>query len=185
MYWYKTKLTGKSFFLGFVLAVALPACKPDIKETGGAMPFFDIKGYFNKEILRLTKTNPLIDKTVSHNKDSENKKVNIKNWKQELDLFTSSDINRPAWKNSYTVIDNDSALIYRAKYPELQMREMVIKRIDGKVKWILVFNKTKNILYQTTEKLSYFPDSAYLIEKDQRIRLMKNNHYSIEGRFSR
>lgn len=149
------------------------------------MQFFDIKGYFNTEIIKLTRTNPLTDKIVSHNKDSENKKVKISDWKQELDLFIKSDINRPAWKNSYIVIDNDSALIYRAKYAELQMREMVIKRIAGKIKWILIFNKTTNILYQTFEKLSYFPDSAYVIEKDQRIRLMKNNHYSIEGKLIR
>jgi len=49
----------------------------------------------------------------------------------------------------------------------------------------LIFNRTKNILYQTTEKLSYFPDSLYLIEKDQKVRLMAKNKYKVQGLIER
>jgi hypothetical protein len=179
MYWYRSKLrVSFSLIIWIALAVCWSGCKPDIKESGA---YFDIKGYFTGDTARLRKLNKPVIKTVSHNGLTESKTVRIDNWARELDLFIGSDINRPAWKNSYTVIDNDGFLIYKAKYPELVMREMLIKKDKGKVKWILIYNRTKNILYQTSEKLSYFPDSLYLIEKVQRVRFMGNNSYKIQG----
>jgi len=187
MYWYRLRLKSAAALLsGIVLTACLPACRPDVKESGGALKYFDINGYFTKDIARLNKLNKPVLKTVTHNTVSESKTVHIDNWELELSLFKDADINRPAWKNSYTVIDEDGMLIYRAKYPELKMREMLIKKDKGKIKWILIYNKTpKNILYQTTEKLSYFPDSLYVIDKMQRVRLMGSNFYEIKGAMSR
>jgi hypothetical protein len=124
-------------------------------------------------------------KTITYNGVTEQKKVQINNWGLELDSFIGSDINRPAWKNSYNVTANDDFLLYIAKYPELKMRKMLIKKEKGKVKWMLIYNKTKNIIYQTTEKLTYFPDSLYMIEKVQRVRLMGTNVYKVQGIISR
>jgi hypothetical protein len=181
MYWYKTRgaVTGM-----LMVALWLAACHPDVKETA-ALKYFDIKGYFAKDSIFLTRLNKPVFKTVTHNGVTESKEVHIANWGQELSLFKEADINRPAWKNSYTIIANDDVTLYKAKYPELKMREMIIKTDKNQVKWILIFNKTKNILYQTTEKLSYFPDSLYLIEKVQKVRLMGINNYRIQGVLSR
>jgi hypothetical protein len=190
MYWCKSKpnififLTG-----GILLAICATACKPDAKENG-TLKYFDLNGYFTKESLRLAKENKTVLKTVTHNSDTESRTVHIANWELELDLFKSADINRPAWKNGYTVIDEDSVLIYKAKTPDLKVREILIRKNKGKVKWILIYDKTPESnwlgfkvrpLNYTTEKLSYFPDSLYLIEKDQHVRLMGNNHYRIQG----
>jgi len=163
------------------MAVCLPSCKPDVKETGAELKYFDIKGFFTADTARLNKLNILVLKTVNHNGITESKKVKIGNWGRELDLFISSDINRPAWKDSYKIISSDSSVIYEATDPDLKMREMVIKNINGKVKWILIYNRTKNVLYQTTEKLSYFPDSLYIIDKSQSVRIMGANYYKIKG----
>jgi hypothetical protein len=177
MYWCRSNISF-IFSGGIMLAMCLLGCKPGIKEKP---KYFDISDYFKKDSIRLTKENKTVFKTVSHNGVSESKKVHIANWGLEFSLFKAADINKPAWKDSYTVIDEDGTLIYRAKYPELKVREMLIKKEKGKVKWILIYNKTKTMIYQSTEKLSYYPDSLYLIEKDQRVRLMGNNHYSIQG----
>ncbi|HEY8783667.1 MAG TPA: hypothetical protein VIM16_18715 [Mucilaginibacter sp.] len=191
MYWYRSRLKIASALLsGIALVVCSAACKPDAKETGTSLKYFDINGYFAKDIARLKKLNKPVNKTVTHNGVSESKTVHIDDWGREFDLFVGSDINRPAWKNSYIVITEDSLLIYKAKYPELKVREMLIKKDKEKVKWILIYSKTPQStwlglkvpsLYQTREKLSYFPDSLYLIEKDQRVRLMGINHYVIKG----
>jgi hypothetical protein len=177
MYWYSPKLKIVIALTGGIMLLQT-ACKPDIKEKS---KYFDIRGFFMADTARLNKLNLQVLKTVTHNGASESKNVHIDNWGRELDLFIGSDINKPAWKDSYKVIDEGGLLVYRAKYPELTVREILIKQDKGKVKWILIFNKTKNILYQSTEKLSYYPDSLYLIEKDQKVRLMGNNHYRIEG----
>ncbi|HWZ14583.1 MAG TPA: hypothetical protein VNW95_05035 [Mucilaginibacter sp.] len=120
-------------------------------------------------------------KTVTHNGVTQSKKVRIGNWERELDLFIGSDINRPAWKDSYTVTISGDITIYRAKDFKLKMRQMDIKKDKDKVQWVLIFNRTKNLLYETTEKLSYFPDSLYSIEKYQHVKLMGNNTYSVQG----
>ena len=183
MYWCRPMFKRTAALLSDVaIATCWPACKPDVKESGASLKYFDINGYFTKDIARLNNLNKPVFKTVTHNGVSESKTVHINDWSRELDLFIQSDINRPAWKNSYKVITEDNFLIYRAKYPELKMHEMIIKEDKGKVKWILIYNKTpKNILYQTTEKLSYFPDSLYMIEKVQKVRLIGSNYYKVEG----
>ncbi|HEY2580384.1 MAG TPA: hypothetical protein VGI43_01175 [Mucilaginibacter sp.] len=179
MYWYKSKVGLSVALTGSVLLlVFLSACKPEIKETG----YFDLKGYFKSDIARLNRLGKPILKTITYNTTTEQKKVYIKNWDLELDSFIGSDINRPAWKNSYYITADSNFLIYKAKYDELKMRKMVIKKENGKVKWILIYNRTpKNFIYQTTEKLSYFPDSLYLIEQTQKVRLMRANYYKVQG----
>ena len=181
MFWYKH---GKHLLFILALAAVLPACKPDLKEDGGAMPFFDIKGYFNNEISKLSTADLMVDKTVSRNKDLENRKLKVTDWKQELNLFTSSDINRPAWKNSYSVSADSNLVIYKALEPELKTREILIKLTGGKVKYIMIINDTKNVIFRTQEKLSYFPDSLYLVQKAQTVRFLGVNKYDIKGLFN-
>lgn len=162
----------------------ITSCKKDSSASVNTMAFFDIKGYFRADSLRLTKLNPLVNKTVVHNQIAETKKVRIPNWGIELNLFTESDINKPAWKSSYSVQTENDLLIYKAKDPLLKTQEIVIKKEGDKVKWILIFNHTKNILYETAEKLSYFPDSLYLIQKSQKVRLLGKETYRISGSFN-
>lgn len=183
MYWCKQKTlsTTAALLAGVLLLSGLPSCKPDIKQSGAVLKYFDISGYFKADTARLRISDPAVNKTVTHNGTTENKTVHITNWGHELNLFIQSDINRPAWKNSYRVQVTDSLIIYQAKHSELRTVRVVIKKDKDKVKWILIFNHTKNLLYETREKLSYFPDSVYLIEKWQQVRLMGRNNYRIEG----
>jgi len=145
------------------------------------MVYFDLKAFFRSDSARLAGLNPAVVKTVTHNGVTETKTVHIGNWSQELNLFIQSDINRPAWKSSYSVSNSDSAVIYKALTPELKTRRIIIKKAGEKVQWILIYNHTKNLLYETNEKLSYFPDSLYLIEKSQHVKLMGRNDYKVQG----
>jgi hypothetical protein len=185
MYWYK-KLPGNTFIAGTIAVIfCVSGCKPDIKETGAAPKYFDLKGFFTADAARLNKLNKPVVKTVIHNGVTQNKKVRIGDWERELDLFIGSDINRPAWKDSYTVTVSGDITIYRAKDPKLKMRQMDIKWDKDKVRWFLIFNRIKNLLYETTEKLTYFPDSLYSIEKYQHVKLMGNNTYTVQGLISK
>ena len=182
MFWYKpaARLTGCLVSVALLFS-GLFACKPAVKETGASLKYFDLKGYFTKDTARLNKLYNQVDKTVTYKGATEHKKVKITDWGRELDLFIRSDINKPAWKNSYTVISNDEFLLYKAKDPDLQTQEMLIKLDKQQVKWILIYNRNHNLLYTTTEKLTYYPDSLYLISKMQKVRLMGTNLYKIKG----
>jgi hypothetical protein len=178
MYWFKSKSgSGPVLIWGVVLSLFWSACKPDIKNNGA----FDLKGYLKNDTSRLNKLNLSVFKTVTHNNITESKKVHIDNWGRELGLFADADINKPAWKNSYTVIKEDSLLVYKSKDKDLKVQELIIKLDKQKVKYILIYNKTENALYKTTQKLTYFPDSVYEIETLQHVKLMGSNFYHIKG----
>jgi hypothetical protein len=181
MYWYSS-FKKHIWFTGLLLLLCgWYACKPEIKETGAELKYFDLKEYFKNEALRLTRLNLPVKKTVAHNGDTESKTVPITNWEKELNLFTESDINKPAWKLSYTVTATPDSVVYTARYPELKTREIIIRKKDGKVTGIIIENDTHNILYTTTEKLNYTPGSFYLIEKTQKVKIMGANNYLIKG----
>jgi len=120
---------------------------------------------------------------VTHNGSSETKKIHIDNWGSELSLFIQSDINKPAWRDSYSIQnDADNSIIYTAKTPELKTRKIIVtKNKDNSIKWIMIYNASENFLYQTTEVLNYIPDSLYTIKKKQHVRFMGTNNYYIKG----
>jgi hypothetical protein len=178
MYWYKRYLLLIS---SFILLLGIASCKKDSIAAADTKAFFDIKGYFESDSARLTKENPLVTKTVTHNHIPETQTVHISDWGTELSLFVQSDINRPAWRNSYDVSNTENAIIYTAKDPDLKTQKVVVKMENSKLKWIMIVNHTKNILYENTEKLSYFPDSLYLIQKRQRVRVLGTDTYRISG----
>jgi len=180
MYWYKSR----AIFILIVAASALSACKPEIKQSRSSLKYFDLKGYFERDSARLTQLNKPVLKSVKHNGETETKTVRIANWGTELSLFKESDINRPAWKNSYSVLADSNLVIYKALEPDLKTKEILIKLKAGKVKYIMIINDTKNLLFKTQEKLSYFPDSLYLIQKAQTVRFLGANNYDIQGLFN-
>ncbi|GGH03165.1 hypothetical protein [Mucilaginibacter phyllosphaerae] len=184
MYWYNPFKKYTIYASVLLLLGSSYACnKPEIKETGAELKYFDLKGYFEKEATRLTALNPQVDKSVAHNAETESKNVRIGSWKKELNLFTESDINKPAWKLSYDVQTNADSTVYAAKYPELKTRRIVIRKKAGQVSEIAIVNNTHNILYNTTEKLQYAPGNYYRIEKTQKVKVMGGNSYMIKGKF--
>ena len=169
--------------LGLLSFIILDGCKPSVNANTPNVKYFDLKKYFTDEAARLSKHNAPIIKTVSYNGQPETKNILIKNWQRELDLFTSSDINKAAWKDSYKVFQNDSGMIYDAIDTNLHTRRIVIRLKANKVSSIFISNFTKNPLYQTSEKLIYYPDSVYFIEKHQSVKLLGTNNYQITGKF--
>jgi hypothetical protein len=175
MYWCKsTSLLAVSVLL-------IAACKPDVKESGGAK-YFDLKKYFTAEAVRMGKIHPAVLKTVIYNNQPEQKRVEIKNWQRELELFTESDINKPAWRDSYTIVKTHDSVIYTAIDTTLKTRSLVIVSDGDKIKAIRILNFTKNLLYQTGDQLSYYPDSVYQITKHQAVRIMGAHNYQITGK---
>jgi hypothetical protein len=53
------------------------------------------------------------------------------------------------------------------------------------VVYLMVFNVINNSLFQTREKLTYYPDSLYRIQRKQHVRFLGTNDYLIEGKLKR
>jgi hypothetical protein len=189
MYWYKSTKKYIIYTSVLLLLCGSYACnKPEIKETGAQLKYFDLKGYFDKEAERLQILNPQINKSVSHNGETETKKVRISSWKKELNMFTESDINKPAWKASYSVFISpntpaEKVISYKAKYPDLKTQNIFVAYSNGELTEIQIVNNVKNLLYQTTETLYYSPKHGYTIIKTQKVKIMGANNYRIKGVF--
>lgn len=155
-------------------------CRPDIKETGKAA-YFDIAGYFRSQTVALAKQNLFVNKTAVHNGQSQTRKVKIGNWEGEFEQFINSDINKPAWQQSYVITQGNGLTIYKANNPGLKTQKIILKQQDGKLMWIYIYNHNKNLLFESYEDLAYYPDSVYVIKKWQHVKLMGVNKYEIRG----
>lgn len=144
--------------------------------------YFDLKGFFEQESLRLNRINTPVFKTISRNGDRESKKVRV-NWTIELALFTESDINKPAWRNSYKKISGPGKTEYIALENKLRTRKIEITRSAKQITAICIINHTSNFLYSSTESLAYYPDSAYSIEKQQAVKILGTNQFTVTGKF--
>lgn len=176
-----SQFSCRAVIAAFIFMALLPSCKPDNLQAGSAPKYFDIKGYFDTNTALLSKRNPLVNKAVTQDSVTETKPVHIENWDAELSLFSQSDINKPAWRDSYDVDSGATGVIYRAKTLDLRTQLIVINKKGNKIKWLMIYNNSQNMLYQTSEKLSYFPDSLYIIQKYQKVRLLGANNYLVKG----
>ena len=146
--------------------------------------FVDIHGYVSDEIKHLEKQKVSVNKTVSRNGVSESKKNFSPDWNTELTLFSDSDINKPAWRDSYRVDSDSNQTSYTALDNKLRTRSILIKKNNsGKITELAIVNRTSNYLYSSSEELLYIPDSLYRIIKKQDVILLGKNNYEISGFF--
>lgn len=178
MFWYKIR--GISRFAALALVYSLASCKPDVQQNTST--YFSLNTYFKQETQKLTKANFNVVKTVSRNGEAETKTVKIANWPGELSVFSESDINKPSWKNSYKTTASGNFTIYKALDPDLKTQEIIIKKAKNRIAFVMVYNIVNNKLFQTREKLTYYPDSLYLIRRKQNVRFLGMNDYLIEGK---
>ena len=158
----------------------ISACSPPAEKEAKA--YEDISGFFEAEAVRLSKSESPVRKTVARNDAVETRVVKAINWNTELSLFAESDINKPAWRDSYKVTASDTNIIYLAKDTTLKTRQIHISKAPGgKIRKISIHNRTNNMLYSSTETLLYIPDSLYQIQKQQHVVLIGNNSYLIKG----
>jgi len=168
----------------FVLILLLGGCVSAEKEkASNRIYYFDLRNYFTKTATKLNTKKPFVEKTVSKNESSENKKLQITDWKTELALFIDADINKPAWKDSYTKDSSATKIIYTAKEDDLKTQKIEIDLKNGLPVKFKINSKMDNLLYHNTEELEFYPDSVYSINKHQKIMLLGENNYLIKGIF--
>ncbi|MFD2583804.1 hypothetical protein ACFSR6_14990 [Pedobacter vanadiisoli] len=151
-------------------------------EANTDLSYFDVKGYFGKEISRLQKLNPIVNKTVSVNGTAENKTSKIASWAKELAIFVNADINKASWKGNFKTKELNGMDIYTSDNKKIPIKKISVTRNGLKTQKIEIIIDNKNILYQSKDTLIYFPDSLYSIRKHQKIRLLKEKKYSITGK---
>lgn len=163
------------------LIVLMSSCKQAEVKPSEAV-YEDIKTYFESEAGRLSEKKTLVNKTIEQNGSDESRNQISVNWLDEFSLFMASDINKPAWKDSYKTIKERNQISYFAKDSSLKTQLIKIQKDEqGKIKKIDISNRTKNYLYESTEELSYIPDSIYTIQKKQNVIFLGENSLFIKS----
>ncbi|WP_343522416.1 hypothetical protein [Pedobacter sp.] len=166
-----------------LFALAFFSCKQRKEaEAKTDLQYFDIKGYFDKEISRLQKLNPVVNKTVNVNGTAESKTSKMASWAKELAIFVNADINKASWKEGFKATQLDGTEAYTSDNKKIPVKKVSITRNGSEIQKIEILIDNKNILYQSQDTLTYFPDSLYSIRKHQKIRLLKEKKYSITGK---
>lgn len=169
-----------------IFIITLVSCNQPSAVNSGTNNYFDVKGFFENEARRLAQLNTLVLKTVMKDNRKETRKMRISNWQAELGLFMESDINKPAWKSSYKVSGDKKRLLYTATDSTLRTQRILIEKdSSGVIKHISVLNRNRNMLYESDDKLDYFTDSLYRIQKEQDVLILGNNTYEVTGNISK
>ncbi|OAQ42183.1 hypothetical protein A5893_03440 [Pedobacter psychrophilus] len=173
---------SKIIIISFLILGCTPGSK---KDEARKIYYFDLKSYFQNLTDSLNDKQQIIQKTVSKNGVKEEKNIRITDWKNEFALFIDADINKSAWKDSYTKDSTTSKIAYRAKYEDLKTRSIHIILNNGKPKEIIIKTRVDNLLYHSEETLIYRNEILYQIKKHQKVILLGLNDYLIEGKFKK
>ncbi len=175
--------------VGLLLLFACGQVEPKEQSIKAPQPaFFDLKGYFNQEIKRLNQAKPKLFKKVTINGSEEQRELGAVDFKQELQVFIQSDINRPNWLEKYRADTtffngNPSRILYKAIDKTLRTRLIDIEFQQNIVSKITIQNGGKSIVAGSQQELIYLPQSGYLIKSHQTTALSKDKDLTIEVRF--
>lgn len=169
-------------YLVIVILSFLFSCAQQESKKANTPSYFDITGYFAGEANRLQKTNPTIVKEVIAVGKAEQRSTTIKDWKTELVSFSNSDINKAAWAGEFTVTQNGTVTSYSTENPKIPVKKVEVTNFGDKITGIKIFKATENYLYNSTDTLLYYPDSLYLIQNHQKVKLLNAKDYKVIGK---
>jgi hypothetical protein len=162
----------KKILFGCIIALVFTACgsKTDTSKNVDLTPFFDVKGFFNGEIKRLTEGSVKIEKTVTIGGNIETKIIEKADFEKELALFVASDINKPAWRDKYRIEKTAGRSLesFLAKDDDLKTKRVDIYRFPPNgVTQIKIVNSDKSSVTESQQSLDYDIGKGYSIETFQ------------------
>ncbi len=163
--------------------------EPGSKTTGKDY-FFDIRSYIEQETARLASENKKLEKTIWIGEQKETKVLDSVDWKEELRLFSDSDINRPAWTEKY---EGDTLLAdpgrvrtihYKAVDPGLRVQQLTVTFDSNGIIDQLEVKKTLNSLIERIDQyLIYQPESGYELQEKSESSLNTIRDVRIKAQF--
>ena len=172
--------------IGLIIFCALlSACNPEIKE-GQTKRYFDLKGLVETQIKTLNKQKLVVQKTILMSNKVENQSINTIDWAKELELFIQTDLNKPAFAQSYQVDSSLAGVKYTLKETEkLPVKYLTISKIGEDTIKVEALVSNENYLYETERhlKLAIKNDivSDYQIEGFQKIIFGDKKAFKING----
>jgi hypothetical protein len=176
-------------------AILLVSCDNSNEQTVAKPVYFDVAGYVSRQIEKLAAQKPTVEKNAFISGKTNLQTTAQIDWAKELELFKQADINKPAFRTSYTITRPDSLTYeYTLKSTEekLTVRSLLV-RLDSTTRQpvqIQAILKTENPLYMSERRLLLISGSeagqgwgvrSYQIEGFQQLTYFDRNNFRING----
>ena len=168
----------------------MSACSEDQGEKKSEPgKFFDLVAYFTKEADALNTTKPQVSKTINKDGITETKTFSDSiDWKKELKIFSENNINRPAWKDSFSADTlkegSNNTITFKTSDEKISVKEI---KIFTDSLWqpieICIKRDAKNFLYTSQQTLCYIPKKLYRLDSEMHVRWTFDTKFSVEGVF--
>lgn len=182
--------TLRSMALGICACLSVfIACQADAPKSlpTASKHYFDLEGYFKQELEHLGAVGKA-KKTVSVGTEKEVLVLDSVAFSKDLQVFSASDINRPAWSDKYTT---DSVFIggaltrleYLANDEKLKTQRIVLDFDSSKLTSVLIENSASSFIATSHQVLMYAPATGYSIQSVQKVAFKANEELLVAVEF--
>lgn len=155
----------------------LTSCGREEAQDDGPKLYYDLKGFIENQIIQLNDKKPEINKAARLGEKSEVAKTTLVDWKKELELFIQADLNKPSYRQSYEIMQQDPTHYeYQLKTnADLPVRYLKIET-DSVLKqplYIEALIHTKNKIYDSEKKI--------VMRLEKKDNLLQVDNYEVDG----
>ena len=151
--------------------------------------YYDLPSFMSKQVENLQSKGQWVRKHVTKDGHSHIIEHGDVDWKEELDLFIESDINRPAWRGEFKVdtidLEREYVITYKTSNEQIPVKNVVVT-IDKDTRQCLkltVDRRTKNFLYTSDQSLYFTTGEGYMMKGKLSVSLLFDSEYSIDSEF--
>ncbi len=173
-------------YLKFIpVLLLLSACsKPD---EPGEKSLFSLSQFFSGEIAAMQKNGCGLTKTIRSGNTSASKKITSPAWEKELKPFMDAEIDKPAWKNSYSsdtsLKDSLVIITYTTSAKKAPVKRLRVTQCNGKTQHLHISTVESNSWFELKQELSYDLHKGYTISSEQSMLLSDKSAWVITGEF--
>ncbi|WP_052354121.1 hypothetical protein [Flectobacillus major] len=174
----------KNILASLFLMLSLVSCHQQVEQNN--LKYFDLKGTFETQIKKLSQRKPSVVKSVKAGNTTDTQTKIIQDWEKELEFFVQTDINKPAFINSYQIEESDSLIRYILKPNEHNtVKSIIIKKKAGVIVAFDALVSDTNYLYSSERRLNAYFDKGsltdYYIDGYQQLVFGDKKAYTIKG----
>ena len=177
-----------------LLLLLLTGCMEQ-PQTVGEARYFDVAGFVDQQVTRLTDQPPLVRKQTALNGRRQERTTRRIDWARELNPFREADLNRPAWRDRYRIDTTTTGagrrITYVARDGDLPLDFLEIELAGDQLRALRADLRSENVLYDSRRRLELTCNPAtgqlehYGVRGFQKLVLRDSVRFHIDARLSR
>ncbi|MFN8284745.1 MAG: hypothetical protein U0U67_16090 [Chitinophagales bacterium] len=176
-----------------MLVLIFTSCNETEKEeTSTEKLYINIDSLVQSDIELNTRDNCKMEKLAFVNALKEKKVTDSVDWKQELDIISDCDINKPSWKGKFvldvvpTTVSNPGCkqYFYRSIDTKIPVKSITVNKDSlDRILNILIQKKIESFLFSSNQHIEYIPRFGYSVRSDQKTSLFNTYNINIDVKY--